>query len=76
MFLRCFDSGTTIPVLQNGASVSSPFGFTRRTDSFWKHRASFEIKVRYEGWFGKVYVEHQTVVIADSENFTGAAWKS
>ncbi len=75
-FLKCFSAGTTIPILQNGASVSSSFGFTRRTDSFWKHRAKFDIKVRYEGWFGRVYIERQSVVIADSENFTGATWRS
>jgi hypothetical protein len=75
IFLKCFRSETVIPILQNGTEVSSSFGFTRRTDSFWNYRARFTIKVRYEGWMGKVYLDYQDLIIMDSANFTGTAWR-
>ncbi|ACM27529.1 hypothetical protein [Rhizobium rhizogenes] len=76
LFLKCFEEKTIIPILQNGAEISCSFGFTNLGGGgFWKHHARIPIWVRYEGWFGKVYLEEQEIIIADSTSFTGASWK-
>ncbi|WP_159091600.1 hypothetical protein [Aminobacter sp. MSH1] len=73
-FLSCFLKGTKVPILHNGAEVSCSFGYVSQTDSFWKGGAEFPILVRYEGWFGKIYVERQTLRIVSSTSFTDFSW--
>jgi len=73
-FLSCFDAKTVVPIIHNGAEVSCSFGFTSIKDSFWKQAAEFEVLVRYQGWFGRVYIENQTIKIVSSKSFTGFSW--
>lgn len=37
-------------------------------------RAQVSIIIEYEGWFGKKYVQPQTIDITDSGSFTGYMW--
>lgn len=75
-YLSCFDSETIVPIIQNGAEISCSFGFVAQAESFWKAEAALPITIRYEGWFGKAYVEHQTLKIVSSKSFTGYSWRS
>jgi hypothetical protein len=74
-WLACFLSTTQIRALHNGDHVSCSFGMTRANDSgFWKMRAQLAITIEYTGWFGKSYVQQQTLEIRDSTSFTGFMW--
>ena len=75
-FLSCFTDKNYIPIIHNGSEVSCSFGYTKRTDGFWKPGATFPICIRYEGMFGSVYTERQIIKITNSENFTGTEWNS
>jgi hypothetical protein len=72
-WLACFNR--TIPILQNGYSVSCSFGTTQENDAgFWKYNAIIPVIVTYEGWFGWKYQEGQSVQIVNSESFTEYSW--
>lgn len=74
-WLACFSPNSHIRVLHNDSRVSCSFGTTRPHDrGFWKVRAQVSIIIEYEGWFGKKYVQPQTIDITDSGSFTGYMW--
>lgn len=76
-WLACFSSNSLISVLHNNDHVSCSFGTTRAHDrGFWKARAQISIVIEYEGWFGRKYVQPQTIEIVDSGSFTGYRWGS
>lgn len=75
LFLFCFKPELRIPILQNGSDTSCSFGYVGSNGSgFWKPHSEFDILIRYEGWFGKIYCERQRLKIADSFSFTGRGW--
>jgi len=68
---------STIPVLQNGSAMSCSFGHTKANDSgFWKYGAKIDIRLDYNGFFGRRFVETCTVSILDSNSFTGNQWST
>jgi hypothetical protein len=74
-WLACFTPHPLIRILHNGSSTSCSFGTTKASNAgFWKTRAQIAIKIKYEGWFGKRYLECQVVEIVDSGSFTGFMW--
>lgn len=75
LWLACFSQDLKIRVLHNQSRVTCSFGTTRANDQgFWKYRAKVHITITYQGWFGKRYVEEQTIEIVDSASFTGYMW--
>jgi len=74
-WLSCFDSENKITILHNNSSIKCSFGQSKANDQgFWKYKAIIPIKIEYEGWFGKKYVQDQDIQIIDSESFTGYQW--
>lgn len=74
-WLACFLPITKIRVLHNGDHVLCSFGMTKANNSgFWKVRALLMISIEYNGWFGKSYLQQQTLEIRDSGSFTGFMW--
>jgi hypothetical protein len=72
---HAFTREKRITVLHNGSRVSCSFGTTQSNDrGFWKTRAQISMTIQYEGWFGKKYVQAQTVEVVDSASFTGYMW--
>lgn len=74
-WLSCFEPENIIAILHNGESIRCSFGMSRENDGgFWKYKAEIPITIRYEGWFGKKYIQEQVIQFIDSYSFTGFSW--
>lgn len=74
-WLSCFEPENTISMLHNNEKIRCSFGTTRDNDKgFWRYNAKLPITIKYEGWFGKKYIQNQEIQIIDSESFTGFLW--
>ena len=74
-WLACFDSKNEICILHNHSIIKCSFGQSQaQNQGFWKYKAIIPIKIVYEGWFGKKYIQNQNIQIIDSESFTGYQW--
>jgi len=72
-WLACF--GRVLHILHNNDRTSCSFGTTQANNGgFWKHDATIQVSITYEGWFGWKYRDQQNVRIADSDSFTGYSW--
>lgn len=64
-----------IHILQNGDTVTCSFGTSEVNDNgFWKYGAVVKVKIKYFGWFGREFIERQSIKIQDSNSFTGYMW--
>jgi hypothetical protein len=74
-WLSCFEPKNIISILHNNSSIKCSFGQSKANDQgFWKYKAKIPIKIEYEGWFGKKYIQNQDIQILDSDSFTGYQW--
>ncbi len=74
-WLSCFEPENIIGILHNNSRIRCSFGQSKENDQgFWKYKAIIPVKIEYEGWFGKKYIQNQDIQIIDSDSFTGYQW--
>jgi len=81
-FQKTYDDGVPIPVLANGRSVSTSFGFIgdERHPSLneaptWKADSRFRMNVTYKDLDGRLYTHLNPLIMADDHGFGGGVWK-